>query len=99
MTRPSRRHCNIIRNRARLGHSEDQLARALGITRETMRGWAKRDAEFARALEEARLISNDYWDRKDAEARERDERDAKLAANAKRNAHMPHRQQSSAAQR
>ena len=51
LKRPSRQHANIIRSRARVGHNEDQLARALGVTRETMRGWAKIDKDFALALD------------------------------------------------
>ena len=62
LKRPSRHHANIIRSRARVGHNEDQLARALGITRETMRGWAKIDKDFALALDKALQASRDYWD-------------------------------------
>lgn len=95
--RPSKRHCNIVRNRGSQGYDEDQLARFLGITRETMRGWAKLDADFARAREEALLASDLYWEREDAKVRERDERDQELAANARKFGHLPHRQQQATA--
>jgi hypothetical protein len=44
-----------------MGHNEDQLARGLGVTRETMRGWAKTDRNFAQALDDALQISRNYW--------------------------------------
>jgi DNA-binding XRE family transcriptional regulator len=70
--RPTRRQANIVRSRARLGHNEDQLARGIGVTRETMRKWAKTDKDFAEALQAALMISQDYWDRVDEETRQRD---------------------------
>jgi hypothetical protein len=55
-----------------MGHSEDQLARGIGITRETLRKWAKTDKDFAEALQAALMISQGYWDRVDEETRQRD---------------------------
>jgi hypothetical protein len=63
--RPSRRHANIIRNRGRSGHDEHQLARGFGVTRETLRKWAKSDKAFALALQEALDLSRRYWDDSD----------------------------------
>jgi DNA-binding XRE family transcriptional regulator len=73
--RPSRRHANIILSRARHGYDEDQLARFIGITRETMRKWAKLDKYFAEALDIALTISRDFWQREDDEVSRRELRD------------------------
>jgi DNA-binding XRE family transcriptional regulator len=69
VSRPSRRHANIIKSRARFGYDDDQLARLLGITRETMRDWAKIDRDFAQALDAALMISRDYWQKVDEDVR------------------------------
>jgi DNA-binding XRE family transcriptional regulator len=61
MTRPSERDANVIKSRARFGYNEEQLARHIGVTRETMRGWAKTNRYFAMALDEALQISRNYW--------------------------------------
>jgi hypothetical protein len=75
MKRPSARDGNVIKSRARMGHNEDQLARGLGITRETMRGWAKTDRNFAMALDEALQISRDYWFKVGEDCRRREMND------------------------
>jgi hypothetical protein len=71
-SRPSRRHANVIRGRARFGYDEDQLARLIGVTREVMHKWAKYDKDFALALDEARRASRTFWLRIGEEVRERD---------------------------
>lgn len=60
--RPTRRQANIVRSRGRLGHNEDQLARGIGVTRETLRGFAKLDPYFARALQEGLDHARRYWE-------------------------------------
>jgi DNA-binding XRE family transcriptional regulator len=73
--RPSRRHCNVIMSRALHGYNEDQLARFIGVNRETMRGWAKLDKDFAEALDIARRLSSEFWEKMDDEVQRRNSRD------------------------
>ena len=85
-TRPTQRHANILLARARYGYNEDQLARFLGVTRETMRGWAKTSKHFADALDIALHISRDFWMDMDEKVRRRELRDFPKQHHARVNA-------------
>jgi hypothetical protein len=52
-----------------MGHDEDQLARGIGVTRETMRGFAKFDPYFAQCLREGLDNARRYWEKSDESAK------------------------------
>jgi hypothetical protein len=54
--------CDVVRQLGNEGKSKVQMARSLGVGRDTMNNWATANPEFAEALSDAVSFSQAWWE-------------------------------------